>query len=371
MNIVIDINSTVLAGFSAHHQPQMAFDAYHSKDFLFDTEDDGDLYALLNEGVLYNTKPIEPLLNHIYSGLDVSSEDSALTITQNAWADSKITAQLAEIAFETHKVPNLTLLKRQLSTAYAISRPTSSVVLDIDSNYVAVTPISNGNVLKRGILKSNYGGDFINLFSKNFLITHGGLTDDDFIPVDYLSRKSSLAESRKQYLISNSVHEFNRVVLSLHADQPITYVTPTKKQVVVNGIYQRDLVSPLFAPYGSFNTIFPSRSDVPQDAPGLGLLIFQALKSLGASETMYKDLLSNIIIQGSYSFIPGLQDGLMNDLRLYLKDYHMSSHLNHDEMERSIESWVGACVGTSWGDSGVSLEEWQESGWSGCKDKFL
>lgn len=364
MNLVVDLNNPVMAGWAHEQRPSVVVDAVHGENGF---EPDSEVFSLLNSGVLYNSKGIDPVLGHLWEELEADS-GITLTVNQNAWADAKITAQLAEIAFEKYNVGQLSLLKRQLSTAYTLSKPSACLVIDIDQDYVSVVPISNGKVINKGIVKSNYGGDFINMFTNQYLQTHA--SNVDLIPLDYLSKMGN--ESWAQYSISKTLNQFNRCALTLYGDQPITFITPNNcKQVSIPVGVQRDLVEPLFKPHQCYMNVFPHGNAVPNDAPGIGALIFQSLKHLSASDSLYRDLLSNVVIQGGLSYIPGLEDGILNDLRLYVKDYQISSYLNGDDAERSSESWLGGCLSPQWADAPLTAQEWFETGASLIKNKGL
>lgn len=364
MNLVVDINGPILAGWAHEQRPSVSWDPVHGKSSF---EPDSEVFSLLNNGVLYNAESIDPLLAHIYEEFDVE-ESATLTVNQNAWADQKLTTKLAEVAFEKYHVGQLGLLKRQLSTAYALSKPSACLVIDIDQDYVSVVPISNGKVINKGVVKSNFGGDFINLFTNQYLQSH--VSNVDLIPLDYVSKMKN--ESWSQYMVSKTLNQFNRCALTLYGDQPVTFITPNNsKQVSIPVAVQRDLVQPLFKPYQSYMNIFPHGNAVANDAPGIGALIFQCLKNLSANDSLYRDLLSNVVIQGGMSYIPGLEDGILNDLRLYVKDYQISSYLNNDDAERAGESWLGGCLSTQWADAPITVQEWSEMGGNLIKSRHL
>lgn len=359
MNLVVDVNTPLLAGWAHNHSHALSVDPVHGESGFVPDE---EVFSLLHQGVLYNPAGLDPLLGHIWSELDVP-DDVTLTLNQNAWADPKISSKLAEIAFEKYHIGDLNLCKRQLSTAYALGKPHACLVLDIDYDHVSVVPVSNGKVLAKGVVKSNYGGDFINLFSNNYL--QSSVTKTDLIPLDYLSKKS---ESWQQFMTTKTLKNFNRSILTLYGDQPVTYITPNSRSVSVSVQTQRDMVQPLFRPYQAYASVFPQGTAVTSDAPGIGGLIFQCLKSLSAEDSLYQNLLSNLVIQGELSFIPGLEDGILSDLRGFVKDYQISSFVNLDDMERLSESWLGAGMGVS--GEGISRMDWFELGESQLRSRF-
>lgn len=354
MNLVVDVNEPVVAGWAHEGRPRIVADAVHGSTGL---EPGETVYSLLNGGVLYNRESVEPLLGQVWGDLE-AERGTSLTVAQNAWADAKLNARLAEVAFETLGAGQLSLVQRQLATAYALSKPQACLVVDIDHGFVSVVPVSNGRVLTRGVVKSSYGGDFLSLFARQYLAARG-MGAEDLIPRDFLSKKDP---SWQAYSTTITLRQFARGALTLHGDQPVTYVAPSLQQTNVDVPSQRDLVEPLFKPHQCYANAFPTGSAVGTDAPGIGALIFQSLKNLSASDALYRDLLSNVVIQGTLAYIPGLEDGILNDLRLYVKDYQISSYVNNDEAERAAESWTGACLATQWAEQPLSAQEWAENG---------
>lgn len=90
---------------------------------------------------------------------------------------------------------------------------------------------------------------------------------------------------------------------------------------------------------------------------------------------MYVNLLNNIVITGSTSYIPQMEQRIIQDLRMYVQDYSLSTYLAPDTIERGADSWIGASILTSCAVADfdhlfVTREEYLENGEGYALDKF-
>ena len=398
--VVVDLNSTaVQASLSVKDTPDVSIAPVYSQsktnaqEYVFDPllprSADDELYTLFNDGILYNKAATAPLLRHVYDSLKLTSgsnqedviKEFPLAMAQNAWFDKRQLATLAEIVFEELQVPLFSLHERQLCTAYAMSKPNSCIIVDFENDYLSVTPISNGKVLRKGMCRSPFAGDFINMFAKQYLNSRG-VTDTELLPMDYSCVESSLSPSFRNYAISQTLSDFKKSVLDIspvNIDAKVFKTPGNAKSINVERLQQiAHFIQPIFKPYDCYNNTFMKNTQsqahdqlqsqqqaqphVSPDAEGLGQLIFKSLKNLGGASQLYANLLNNLVIQGDMSFVPGLEDAIINDLRLYVKDFQISSYLNQDNMDRGVETWIGANILSQFDDLYVSRAAYEEAG---------
>lgn len=82
---------------------------------------------------------------------------------------------------------------------------------------------------------------------------------------------------------------------------------------------------------------------------------------------MYANLLNNIVITGTASSIPQLEQRIIQELRMFVQNYSLSAYLAPDVIERNSDAWVGANILTSSSVADfdhlfVSKQEYEESG---------
>ncbi|TID28794.1 hypothetical protein CANINC_002313 [Pichia inconspicua] len=379
--VVIDCNSTgINAALSHRTAPQISVDPVYASGYRFDpilpNSENDEIYTLFNHGLLYDPNSILPLFQHVYKGLNIEEniKDLPLAFSQNAWFDKKQLNSITQVVYEELEIPIFSIHQRQISTAYAMSKPNSCIVVDIENDYISVTPISNGKVLRKAIITSPYGGNYINLFVQDFF-NKNNIPEIDLLPFDYQDKK--LTTSFKQYAIQQTFTDFKTAIVDISPnsmDSKIFKTALNKHSVAVSRIEMyNNFVQPIFTPYKSYTGIINSNppSSVPSDAEGLGQLIFKSLKSIGGQSNLYADLLNNIVIQGAMSFIPGLEDAILNDLRLYINDYQLSSYLNQDDMDRDIETWIGTSILSQFKDLYVTKEDYEEHGIDRVYSRFV
>lgn len=391
--VVVDLNSTsIQAALSSKDTPSVSISPVYSSspsspsNIVFDpilpNSEDDEIYTLFSEGILYNQKATAPLLNYIYESLNLTSDsfkELPLAIAQNSWFDKKQLIKLTEIIFEELEVPIFSILERQLCTAYAMSKPSNCIIIDFENDYLSVTPISNGKVIRKGITKSPFAGNYINLFVNNFL-KKNNIFESDLLPVDYLklSNIDKISSSYKTFAITQTLNDFKRSILDIAPNSIDAKIFKTPKNVKSVNIERLDqinnFIQPIFKPYDSYINTFGTSNPIPSsinpESDGLGQLIFKSLKNIGGANSMYADLLNNLIIQGDMTFIPGLEDAILNDLRLYIKDYQISSYLNQDNMDRGIETWIGANILSKFEDLYVSRQSYFENGQDSLFSRF-
>ncbi|GAV28692.1 hypothetical protein PMKS-002166 [Pichia membranifaciens] len=396
--VVVDLNSTsIQASLSSKDTPDVSIAPVYSsggsasgtakQNYVFDPilpQDDSDeLYTLFSEGIFYNSNATAPLLNHLYESLNLSSDsfkELPLAIAQNAWFDKKQLATFSEIVFEELEVPIFSMLERQLCTAYAMSKPNNCIIVDFENDYLSVTPISNGKVIRKGICKSPFAGNYLNLFINDYFQKRG-VQESDLLPVDYskLSNIDKISSSFRNFAVSQTLDDFKKSILDISPssiDGKIFKTPNNAKSVTVERLEQiNSFIQPIFKPYESYTNTFGSSVSIPSsitpESEGLGQLIFKSLKNIGGPNQIYSDLLNNLIIQGDMSFIPGLEEAVLGDLRLYIKDYQISSYLNQDNMDRGIETWIGANILSKFEDLYFSRQSYLENGSDAVSSRFV
>lgn len=385
-SVVVDLNSTAVhAALNHRDTPDISLTPIYANDgasseLIFDPilprNENDNIYTLFSDGILYNKNATAPFINHIYTSLNLSEDyikELPLTIAQNAWFDKKQLHTLSEIVYEELEVPLFSLHERQLCTAYAMSKPNNCIIVDFENNFLSVTPISNGKVIKKGILKSRFGGDFINLFIKEYL-TKKEIPLDSLLPIDY--QKLKLSNSFHQFAITQTLTDFKKSILDispLSIDEKIFKTPGNTYSASISRLDQiNNFIQPIFSPYDSYSTIIGNPpSSLTPESEGLGQLIFKSLKNIGGPASLYADLLNNIIIQGENSGIPGFEDVVIADLRLYINDFQISSYLNQDNMDRGIETWIGANILSKFNDLYFSRQDYLEQGADAMSSRFF
>ncbi|KAH3686497.1 hypothetical protein WICPIJ_002525, partial [Wickerhamomyces pijperi] len=93
-----------------------------------DSYPQNNIYTMYSEGLVYDWEAISQQWTQIYSQLKLNATEIPLVVTENAWNTKKNRIKACQTAFEELQVPIFSILKRQLCTAFAVSKPSSSIV---------------------------------------------------------------------------------------------------------------------------------------------------------------------------------------------------------------------------------------------------
>ena len=332
------------AGFSNDQLPQLVFSSLYSKDangdIAVETHDpNSELLTILNDGLVYNWEALEANWRYVYSKLKVDPSELPLVITEEIWNNKRNRTKLCELAFEKLGVPVFAIVKTPLAVTYGVGRSTSLVV-DIGAATTSVTPVVEGTVLYKGAIHTRFAGEWLNLHVRNYL------QHESTAPA--LEDQFKGSESYKRWKTSQVLNDFKETTLSVSPYpivssqtefniSPKTYELSPGERIQV-GKEQVLLCEPLFIP----QNYKPGGVEIPQDALGLTELILSSLKKLEVSNETYFALLTNVVITGGTSLIPGLEQRLLSDLARFLPQYNIQSYSNPNVFERSSAVWLGA-----------------------------
>ncbi|CAI4054813.1 hypothetical protein SUVZ_16G3130 [Saccharomyces uvarum] len=172
-----------VAGFSNVELPQCIIPSSYVKrtddagkaEFIFGTYDmidataekrsDDEVYTLMDsQGLPYNWEALELQWRYMYeTQLKVSPEELPLVITMpatNGKPDMSILERYYELAFDKLKVPVFQIVIEPLAIALSMGK-SSAFVIDMGASGCNVTPIIDGIVVKNAVVRSKFGGDFL------------------------------------------------------------------------------------------------------------------------------------------------------------------------------------------------------------------
>ena len=131
---------------------------------------------------------MELLWEHIYSksNLNARMEEHPVLLTESPHNPSSQREQLAEIFFETFRVPALFVAPPAVLSLYASGR-TTGVVLDVGEGVTHCVPVYEGYALPHSIVRSDLGG--IDVTKRlQLLLRKSGLAFSTTAEVDFVSR---------------------------------------------------------------------------------------------------------------------------------------------------------------------------------------
>lgn len=134
-------------------------------DATAEKRSDDEVYTLMDsQGLPYNWEALELQWRYMYeTQLKVSPEELPLVITMpatNGKPDMSILERYYELAFDKLKVPVFQIVIEPLAIALSMGK-SSAFVIDMGASGCNVTPIIDGIVVKNAVVRSKFGGDFL------------------------------------------------------------------------------------------------------------------------------------------------------------------------------------------------------------------
>ncbi|OWB82939.1 hypothetical protein B5S33_g1568 [[Candida] boidinii] len=385
-SVIIDSgSSTTRAGLSMDNSPSFVMPSVYSReslnsgDYIFgDALDDtpsNEVFTIVSGGLVYNWDAMLEAWKHIYRELQVEdrADELPLVLTENSWNTKKNRQMACQLAFEEMDVPALSILKRQLCTAYGVGRA-NALVIDVGGDVASVTPIHNGKVLNKGVISTKFAGNFLNLYSMNFLKnklnkSNNTELENILLPKRYQKLSSDkITESFKLYQIGKTLREFKGTILQFspfpihpsqtelpaHSMMPQyysdsqngnekNYELPNKEIVSKIGIDMFKLAEPIFNPLEYTRHSLPDIK-LPDETVGISEALINSLKRLDTSGAVYQDLLKFIVITGGSSYIPGFEQRLINDVVRFSPNFGVDTYCSPELQGRNHLSWIGANI---------------------------
>lgn len=330
----------------------------------------GEVITPVVDGIVQEFDAAKGLWTHLLEKkLGMQFDEQPLTITEEAWTPAASKQKLLETVFEDMRVPLFQLVKGPLAATFEAARSTALVV-SVGAGVTSAVPVIDGVVRSKATTHTRFAGDFIDVH----VLSQLEHARDSIVPFYQIkSRQLNLAEnelvadsnefklnprgsdSYHSYQISRLINDFKRVCCSA-SPVPLrgpefkgtkAYEFPSGFNLLV-GHERTFAVEPLFQPTMS---PLPDGTTPPLNSLGLSEVVYQTLQKVDAPPEVFDNLISNIVLHGGTTNIPGVAQRLQSDLQNMMPNMMPNIHMpdNHPV-------WVGASIL-------ASLNEFDESTW--------
>ncbi|EXJ89205.1 actin-like protein 4 [Capronia epimyces CBS 606.96] len=328
-------------------------------------------------------------------------EEHPLFMTEPAWNTAKNREKCAEIALESWAAPAFYLGRTGVMGAFAAGRPTA-LVLDFGATQVSVTPVHDGMILKKGVMRSNIGGNYMSSQVRNLLaanepdritITPHYLVQSkqpvdagqpaNFVPRKFPEAFTAPQPSFRRYQEEKVILEFKETVLQAWTNPN----TPFRGQGEVMAREQQ-YAHPFEFPDGynqPFSTegfrlvesMFDGQCYYPPPPGSEEGALYPAPEPQGTIPGLVKAslsqvdvdirpfLLGNVVITGSGSLIRGLPERIQLELSKMYPSTRVRIQASGMAVERKFGSWIGGSIVASLGtfhQMWISKKEYEEHG---------
>lgn len=330
-------------------------------------------------------------------------EEHPLFMTEPSWNPAKAREKCAEIALESWASPAFYLGRTGVMGAFGAGK-SSALVIDFGASQLSVTPVHDGMILKKGVMRSNLGGNYIssqvrNMFATNepqpiTIIPHYLVQSKQPVDAgqpaqavirDYSANSAAPSTSFRKYQEEKVVLEFKENCLQAWYNPNVPFrgqgeaITREQHQQYMHSFefpdgynqtfsYERfKVVESLFdhqaylaAPSGSEDAQLYPAPEAQHTLPGL---IKQSLNQVDVDIKPF--LLANVVITGAGSLIKGIPDRLQFELSKMFPQVRVRINASGMAVERKFGSWIGGSIMSSLGtfhQMWISKKEYDEHG---------
>lgn len=319
------------------------------------------------------------------SRLTSNISEHPLLMTEPAWNPPKNREKTMEVAFEDFNVPAFYLARSAVCSGFA-SGKASGLVVDVGASNVAVTPIHDGFILRKGVMHAPIGGDFLSAQIRQYLAhTNIPLTPHYQVlaktQVDVGQPAKATLRDPKTFPATDSYRRFQEERVLTEFKECVVQVWPGPGPLPPTG--DNAYGARTFEFPDGFNLVFGGEryhlaeglfntqraiAPLPADgssaqAQGVTSLVWAAMKDVDLE--LKQHILSNVVVVGAGSLLYGFTDRLNGELSSAFPGPRVRITAPGNSIERRYSAWLGGSILASLGSfhqMWVSKKEYEEHG---------
>lgn len=401
--VVIDLGSnSVRAGFAGEDAPKVDFPTQvgvRNLDNVMETDEKKAVkpYVLgtnnllgakasveidtpLRNGMIDNWDMFEAVIDSTFSDfLQCDISHHPILMSEPALNERSKREKLAEMMFEKYGIPAFFVCKSPVLSAFASGRSTG-VVLDSGHTHTTATPVHDGYVLQKSVVKSPLGGECV-LNECMKLLQEKGI---EVIPPYMVKNKEEVkpgaaavwekranipevTESWHRFQVNNILKDFSATVPQVADnelnDQDLNVSLPKKPYYFPNGYNYEFGTERMQVVEQLFNT---SRVRGATNSSMLGVSHTVASCINMCDVDLRPGLYSSVIVTGGNTLLQGFTERLTSDLtRKTPPSMRLKVIASPNSIERRFSPWIGGSILASLGtfqQVWISKLEYEECG---------
>jgi len=338
----------------------------------------------LKNGLIEDWDTLEALWDYIFNeGLMIDPSEHPLFVSECSWNTRNIREKLTELAFEKYQVQAFYVAKNAVLSAFSSGRSTG-LILDSGGGTTSAVPVSDGYVLKKGIIKQNFGGEFLSQQAATLIES---LYNIKITPRYKIKKKNSVdagveanfveydrpntTPSFHQYAMNQVMHEFKETICQVSENpyrEGILKGRPLKCYEFPNGYnnsfgIERFKIPEIMIQPREFIIQKPNEPIDTTNLLGMHELIYRSINLCDVD--IRPNLYSNIVLTGGNTLFNGLMDRLNNELSVLAPGVKIRIHASGNTSERRFGVWTGGSILSSLGtfhQLWISKKEYEEIG---------
>lgn len=418
-------SSSTVAGFSNMELPQSIISSSYvqkGNERVFGTfamldecesKEECEVYTIMDKnGMPYNWEALEAQWRYLYEyELKVDPQELPLVISVPA-THSEIDPQVVEnyfdLALNKLQVPALQIVVEPLAVALAMGK-SSALVIDVGARGTTVTPIVDGTVVRSGVMKSRFGGDFLDYqvaklleeplgsssheawynsatWIREFKSTMLQVCDKNLSELERYHRDQLLLQQQQQQQLGGAYHNYMTNPLTqkrnflLKKNNKTVTLELRDCYRVCEYLFQPQLASPDYASRDGLGELLSrsikkaAASVSAQGTPGGGQgasLVYNrhqpqlqpeqpstttTTASSATTEQVYAQLLTNVVITGSTSLVAGFEPRIVSELAVRFPQNKLATYANQIHLDRAVQGWIA--MGAMAALPGWQLGQW-------------
>lgn len=402
--VVIDLGSnSVRAGFAGEDAPKIDFPTHMGSRTVEAMETDGsdnanfkkyilgtshitypreqvEIESPLKNGMIDNWDMFETIIDHTFENYLKSDIDQhPILMSEPALNERAKREKLAEVMFEKYNIPAFFVCKSPVLSAFASGRSTG-VVLDSGATHTTATPVHDGYVLQKTVVRSPLGGDFVLMQCRELLKS----LDIEVVPQYMVKSKEEVtAEGIKKWEKKANIPQVTESWHKYMVNQVLKDFAATVLQVSDNELNDQDLNMslpkvPFYFPNGHHRDFGIERMQVVEHLFNTSRVRGASTNSmLGASHVVSScinmcdvdlrpSLYNSVIVTGGNTLLQGFTERLNSDLsRKTPPSMRLKLNVSPNSTERRFSPWIGGSILASLGtfqQVWISKLEYEESG---------
>ena len=295
----------------------------------------------IQHGVFTNERDISLIFNHIFSKLDIDSEeihDHPLLITEPLLNPKENREKISEILFEKYGIPALVFGSQPPLSLFS-SSSTTGVVLESGESVSQICSINDGYAIPCSFMRSNFGGGDVNYYLGKLLKMKGVELISD-------TEKLLLHEIKKKY-VSCQIEEKDS---KRDEEKIFTHKLPDSKSIDID---QKEFAA---------SKVMFTPSLIGKNCLGLHQMVVACIEKVNSD--LRERLCSNIRLTGGNSSMRNFSQVMHSELHAILNRYKLIN-VKINTNNCTISNWNGGNIVAGLGifkDLLINKKDWDEKG---------
>ena len=303
-----------------------------------------------------------PLKNNMFLDMDLAElyieyfarqklgaeiESTPFFFVEPAIHNKDLRLNMVQMMFEKFNCPSIFFHKAPLLALYVFSGENATIV-DIGANTTYCSPVVDGFVSSKGVMKADFGGESLtNELSKILesrgaqVSTHSSLKYQDAI------QAGNYSKSMEAYFKHNRLAQVREVKHQMCKLVETSIDKLKFREGVDNATYELPDKNVLVLSKEMYTIpeMFFQPTHATPEFKGLHMLVKESLEKTDIE--VRKDLVSNIIITGGCSLMPNLIERLQKelmDMNLLGMGHRVKTYTTVSNVERRYANWLGGSI---------------------------